>query len=176
MLSEAMLDKIQSPEELRYERKVVVYGMSIHEIESIVKLHPAIFTERHLPRYINNIYFDTYSMSNYFDNVDGLSRRLKVRIRWYGDLLGFIESPVLEFKNKRGLLGGKICFPLKSFCLDNRYSLEKQQEIFMESGIPEIFVEYLKSLRFTLLNRYHRKYFESSDHKFRITIDSGMEY
>ncbi|MGB9940870.1 VTC domain-containing protein [Methanosarcina sp.] len=176
MLSETVLDKMQNPEEFRYERKVVVYGMSMHEVELIVKSHPAIFTERNFPRHINNIYLDTYNMSNYFDNVDGLSRRLKVRIRWYGDLLGFIESPVLEFKTKRGLVGGKICFPLNSFCLDSKYSLEKQQEIFMRSDIPEVFIEYLKSLRFTLLNRYYRKYFESSDHRFRITIDSGMEY
>ena len=176
MLSETMLDKMQNPEEFRYERKVVVYGMNMHEIESIVKSHPAIFIERNFPRFINNIYLDTYNMSNYFDNVDGLSRRLKVRIRWYGNLFGLIESPVLEFKTKRGLVGGKICFPLNSFCLDSKYSLEKQQEIFMRSDIPEVFIEYLKSLQFTLLNRYYRKYFESSDHRFRITIDSGMEY
>lgn len=176
MLSETVLDKMQSSDEFRYERKAVVYGMSIHEIESIVKSHPAIFIERHLPRYINNIYLDTYNMSNYFDNVDGLSKRLKVRVRWYGNLFGFIESPILEFKIKRGLLGGKICFPIHSFCLDSKHSLEKQQEIFIESNIPDVFIEYLKSLRFTLLNRYYRKYFESIDHKFRITIDAGMEY
>jgi len=176
MLSETVLDRMQSPDEFRYERKVVVYGMTMHEVESIVKSHPAIFTERHFPRYINNIYLDTLNMSNYLDNVDGLSTRLKVRVRWYGNLFGFVENPVLEFKTKRGLIGGKICFPLKSFCLDNKYSLEKQQEIFKEANIPEILIEYLKALRFTLLNRYYRKYFESSDHSFRITIDSGMEY
>jgi SPX domain protein involved in polyphosphate accumulation len=176
MLSEAVLDKIQSPDEFRYERKTVVYGMNMHEIESLVKSHPAIFIERHFPRYINNIYLDTYDMSNYFDNVDGLNKRLKVRVRWYGNLFGFIESPILEFKIKRGLLGGKISFPINSFCLDSKFSLEKQQKIFMESNIPDVFVEYLKSLRFALLNRYYRKYFESADHKFRITIDSGIEY
>lgn len=176
MLNETTLINMQSSETLRYERKAVVYGMSIHEIESIVKLHPAIFTEMHFPRYINNIYLDTYSMSNYFDNIDGLNTRLKTRIRWYGDLFGLVKNPVLEFKFKRNLLGGKICFPVNSFCLDNQYSLEKQHQIFMESTIPNIFVEYLKSLRFTLLNRYYRKYFESADHRFRITIDSGMEY
>lgn len=176
MLNETVLNKIQSPEKFRYERKAVVYGMSMHEIESVVKLHPAIFTEIYFPRYINNIYLDTNSMSNYFDNVNGLSTRLKTRIRWYGDLFGLIKNPILEFKIKRNLLGRKICFPVNSFCLDSQYSLEKQQKIFMESDIPDVFIEYLKSLRFTLLNRYHRKYFESADHRFRITIDSGMEY
>ncbi len=176
MLNETLLDNFQKIENFRYERKAVVYGMSIHDIESVVKLHPAIFTELHSPRFINNIYLDTYSMSNYFDNIDGLSKRLKTRIRWYGDLFGVIKSPVLEFKYKRNLLGGKICFPINSFCLDSQYSLEKQHRIFMESDIPDVFVEYLKSLKFTLLNRYYRKYFESADHRFRITIDSGMEY
>lgn len=176
MLNETTLINMQNLEKLRYERKAVVYGMSIREIESVVKLHPAIFTELHFPRYINNIYFDTYSMSNYFDNIDGLNKRLKTRIRWYGNLFGPVKSPVLEFKFKQNLLGGKVCFPINSFCLDGQYSLEKQHRIFMESGIPDVFLEYLKSLKFTLLNRYHRKYFESADHRFRITIDSNMEY
>lgn len=176
MLNEIVHNKIQSSEKFRYERKAVVSGMSMHELESVVKLHPAIFTEVHSPRYINNIYLDTCNMSNYFDNVNGLNKRLKTRIRWYGNLFGLIESPILEFKIKRGFLGEKICFPINSFYLNRKYSLEKQQQIFIESDIPYVFLEYLKSLRFTLLNRYYRKYFESADHRFRITIDSGMEY
>lgn len=45
-------------------------------------------------------------MLAYQDNLIGISDRMKVRIRWYGALLGLIEEPVLELKIKRGFLGG----------------------------------------------------------------------
>ncbi|MFC2060823.1 VTC domain-containing protein, partial [Chloroflexota bacterium] len=128
------------------------------------------------PRFVNNIYFDTVSMSAYYDNLIGISDRLKVRIRWYGDLFGLIEEPVLESKIKRGFLGGKLKFPLASFHLDSGYSLNSQQVIFDEADIPEILRDYLKSLKFAVLNRYFRSYFQSPDGKFRITIDSDMEF
>jgi hypothetical protein len=115
-------------------------------------------------------------MSNYFDNVIGISQRLKVRIRWYGNLFGFIEKPVLELKIKKGFLGGKLRYPLDSFYLGSDYSLKAQQDIFAKSDVPDVLTESLKALRFTLLNRYSRKYFESTDHKFRITIDFDMEF
>lgn len=171
-----MIRDLLNPTNLRYERKFLISGVDRYGIESIVKQHPAIFIERYPERCVNNIYLDTHSMSNYFDNVDGLSERLKVRIRWYGDLFGVVKNPVLELKIKKGFLGGKNIFPLKSFCLNEKYSLNKQQDMFASSDMPNSLIEYLKPLKFALLNRYCRKYYESSDHKFRITIDFNMEF
>ena len=159
----------------RFERKFLVPDLNRYEIESIVKHHPAIFSEIYHQRLINNIYFDTINMSAYFDNLAGIGQRLKVRIRWYGESFGFVEKPVLELKIKRGLLGAKIRYPLASIYLDSKYSLEVQQDIFAKSGVPDVLAEQLKSLRFALLNRYNRKYFESANHKFRVTIDYDME-
>ena len=171
-----MITDILNPASFRYERKFFISELDRYELESIVKLHPAFFSEIHHQRFVNNIYFDTINMSNYLDNVIGISQRLKVRIRWYGDLLGFIEKPVLELKIKKGFLGGKLRFPLDSFCLDSDYSLKVQQDIFAKSGVPDVLSEYLKTSHFALLNRYSRKYFESADHKFRITIDFDMKF
>ena len=41
-------------------------------------------------------------IKNCFNNVDGLKNRVKVRIRWYGDLFGVIEKPVLELCKQAG--------------------------------------------------------------------------
>ncbi|MFC2001747.1 VTC domain-containing protein [Chloroflexota bacterium] len=160
---------------LRYERKFLISELSRFEVEAIVKLHPAIFSEIYQQRFVNNIYFDTINASSFADNVSGVSERLKVRVRWYGDVFGLIEKPILEFKTKKGLTGGKVRFPINSFYLDSNYSLGVQQDSFIKSGIPDILLEYLKPLRFTLLNHYSRKYFESANRKFRITIDFDME-
>lgn len=176
LFGSVMIDDILNPINFRYERKSLIAGINRYEIESIIKTHPAIFMETYPKRYVNNIYFDTNSMSHYFDNIDGIGKRLKVRIRWYGDLFGFINKNALELKIKKNLLGGKKSYPLNSFYFDNNYSFKLQQEIFIKSGLPDGLIEYLKSLHFALLNRYCRKYFVSADHKFRITIDFGMEY
>ena len=92
----------------RYERKFFIDNLTIEKIESIVRLNSFVFSEIYSSRYINNIYFDTYSFSNYFDNVDGLSDRFKVRIRWYGELFGIINEPKLEIKLKKGATRKKI--------------------------------------------------------------------
>lgn len=160
----------------RYERKFFVSGLSKHEIEAIVRQHPAMFSEIYYERNINNIYFDTFDMMNYFHNVDGLSQRMKFRIRWYGEMFGTIEKPVLELKIKEGQLGGKLHYPLDSFYLDDLQTNDKIHKVIASANLPEELKRIIKCLNYTLLNRYTRKYFESADKRFRITIDSHMKY
>lgn len=170
-----MLTDILKPAEYRYERKFFTSELSHHELESIVRLHPAAFSEIYSQRSVNNIYFDTVSMSSYRDSLNGVSQRLKIRVRWYGEQFGLIKEPVLELKIKQGFLGGKLRFPLAAFQLDTNYSLQLQQKVFVESDIPELLKGHLKSVKLVLLNHYQRKYFQSRDGKFRITIDFDMQ-
>lgn len=167
---------LPSPTQFRYERKFVSSFMSRYEVESIIKLHPAMFSEIYHQRFVNNLYLDNPRFSSYFDNEDGVSERVKTRIRWYDDLFGTVTEPYLELKVKKEFLGGKLRFPLKSFCLDEDCSLQALQNVFDGSDLPGLLREQLKSMGFALINRYTRKYFESADHKFRITIDFDLEY
>jgi len=160
----------------RYERKFVVNGTYYAKLEKMIKLHSALFSEIFYPRYINNIYFDNFNYQNFTDNVEGSSDRIKVRIRWYGDLLGFIEKPVLELKIKRATAGRKDSFKLASFTMDDRTNIQSLREVFDKSNLPVHINELVKEVYPTLLNRYHRKYFLSGDKNFRVTIDSELEY
>lgn len=160
----------------RYERKFLVSELTGHEIEAIVKLHPALFSEIYQPRYINNLYFDSFAMKNYFDNVDGVADRIKVRIRWYGDMFGHIEKPILEFKIKKGSLGRKVSFPLQSFFIDENLQLDCIASVFESSDLPEDLRLNLCAVEASLLNRYRRKYFISGDKKYRITIDTELTF
>lgn len=171
-----MIQNLLQISDFRYERKSFITSLSRHEVETLVKGHPAMFLEAYSPRYVNNIYFDTPNMDHYFANVDGVSNRLKVRIRWYGNLFGIVEKPVLELKVKKGMLGGKLQYPLPSFTLNHELSRIKMQESLESATLPENLNEYLKSMNFALLNRYYRKYFISVDNKFRITLDNNLEY
>lgn len=159
----------------RCERKFYIEGLTRKEVETILRFHPAIFKEIYYKRSVNNIYFDSFNLQHYFDNVSGVDKRLKVRIRWYGNLFGFIEKPTLELKLKHNLHAGKLFYPLKPFTLDNSFSIDVIHKIFNESSLHGVLKLRLKELKFSLLNNYNRKYFLSSNSKYRITIDTDMQ-
>ena len=97
----------QPLEEYRYERKFIVERLGDAQIRSLVQLHPAMFVMPYPPRWVNNIYLDTPELANYVDNVDGAVDRRKVRLRWYHGLFEPASQAMLEFKIKRGLVGGR---------------------------------------------------------------------
>ncbi|MEM9648590.1 MAG: VTC domain-containing protein, partial [Bacteroidota bacterium] len=134
------------------------------------------FKEVFYERQVNNIYFDTEGYKFYFDNVDGVANRQKVRIRWYGDTLGKIEKPKLEVKIKTGLVGDKWTFDLVPYLLDNNLNSRSLKEIFSNSKLPRSIMELVKDLKPTLVNSYSRRYFLSADTNFRITLDYAIKY
>ena len=160
----------------RYEHKLVLHDLDVHELEAIVKLHPAMFIERYQPRNINNIYLDNIAMTNYVANVEGNADRRKVRVRWYGDLFGFVKSPTLEFKIKHGLIGTKHSYKLSPFTIDQQFGFDKLTQLFGESDLPDVVRHDLAIQRPTLINRYRRKYFETTDRRFRVTLDYELQY
>ncbi len=162
--------------EYRYERKFFISELTRHEVESIIKLHPAMFSEIFHQRFVNNIYFDSVNLANYFSTVYGDKQRNKVRIRWYGELFGVIEKPILEFKIKNGLLGRKQSYSLNPFVLDSRFDYETLKDVIDQSDIPEIVKVTFSSLHPSLLNRYSRRYFQSKDKNFRITVDNEQSF
>jgi SPX domain protein involved in polyphosphate accumulation len=161
-------------EALRYERKFFVSDYSYADIKQILHFHPSFFREIYQERRINNIYFDSAGMASYYDNLDGNNQRLKVRIRWYGDLFEENKKPVLEYKIKKGLLGTKQFFLLKPFTINEDFSREVIANA--SEDLPKDTRDYLLSLQPTLLNTYQRKYYLSGDGLFRVTVDHHLKY
>lgn len=160
----------------RYERKFKVEGLTKSGFEAMLKTLPQHFSEIYYERFVNNIYLDTPSFKNYRENVDGDRFRKKIRIRWYGDLHGEAEDPILEFKEKNGLLGTKRSYKLKNFRLGIRALNTNLEDLFMKSNLPESVLEELKGYSSALINRYKRKYFQSQFDEYRITLDSNLSY
>jgi SPX domain protein involved in polyphosphate accumulation len=164
----------QTAELYRYERKFLVPSGSSAEMG--IKLNPAVFSPIHYRRTVNNIYLDSPALRLYFMNLQGATARTKVRIRWYGDLLGTLPSPVLEFKTKQGLLGQKASFPLKPLLLDETFAAEFLQTALRGSALPQHVNHLLNGLEPTLVNSYSRTYYQSADRKFRLTLDSRLKF
>ena len=110
---------MQATDHLRCERKFLVSDLSAREIEEAILLHPTIFSPIHHQRFVNNIYFDNLELLSYYENLSGITPRKKVRVRWYGDLMGQIKEPVLEIKRKSGIVGNKIFYPLPRFVFES---------------------------------------------------------
>jgi len=162
--------------EYRYERKFAIDEVSVHEVLGQLTSHPALFAQAYPPRYVNNIYFDSHQMCTYYANMDGLANRLKVRLRWYGDLFGTITNPALEFKLKQGLVGSKKTFAMEDFVLNQNSDISDLAGWFAQADIEPQFARLLHYVHPTLLNRYYRQYYISADGQFRVTIDTELEY
>lgn len=159
----------------RYERKFYIERLDRESAEAILKSHPAIFREIYHERAVNNIYLDSFNLQHYFDNINGVDRRLKIRIRWYGQLFGLIKNPTLELKLKHNLHVGKLLYPLKSFALDDNFSIDIIRNVLNEGPFSDVVRFHLIGLSAPLLNTYSRKYFLSSDSRYRVTVDAGMK-
>ncbi len=160
----------------RFERKFLVSGLRRHEIQAIIRLHPALFSEIYQPRYVHNIYLDTLEFDNYEDNMAGIGRRLKVRIRWYGSLFGEISQPTLELKIKDDLVGTKVSYPLQSFFFEPGFNIKDLRALLQASDLSDILRIQLDSLQASLVNSYLRSYYLSADGKFRVTVDDKMTF
>lgn len=160
----------------RYERKFLVDGPGVEQVRTLVRLHPCLFKQTYPPRHVNNIYLDTVGLENYRDNLSGASERRKVRVRWYGELLGRIDRPVLEFKIRRGAVGSKECYPLAPFVLDGSFGDRTLQEVFDQSALPAPVRAYLADLRAVLLNRYYRWYYATAGGRYRTTVDAHLQF
>jgi SPX domain protein involved in polyphosphate accumulation len=168
---EKVANKRKSPS-YRYERKFHIKNLTKAEVVSLVNLNSSIFNFAFKSRIINNIYFDNFNFKNYFENVEGDTDRIKVRVRWYGELFNEIDRPKLEIKIKNGLLGYKDSMSIKKF--DLKEDLNNIFTCIKDSYLYDIY--NLKSLNPVLMNSYNRSYYISNDKNYRITVDDKQSY
>ena len=158
----------------RYEKKFVIEGMRAADVITVLKTHPAMFSELYPMRYVNNIYLDSPLLSDYYSNVNGYHMRQKVRVRWYHDLLREVSDGVLEFKMKEGEVGTKEQFPFPEFHMEASLSERRFHTIIRNSNLPTEVKYCIRYLEFAILNRYQRWYFATPDKRFRITVDADL--
>jgi len=146
---------------LRYERKFRIAGISFQAVRQVVRLLPWGLLPLFPDRQINNIYFDTPAFDTYYENASGAGQRRKFRLRWYGTGDWSGSDCIFEVKQKDLERGKK-----DRRKIDLRGSLE---EIHKIPGIPS-------SLRAILENSYTRSYFGTANGLFRITIDRNQRF
>ena len=148
----------------RIEKKFV---LGKHEDDSLKKILLINgFTQIFSSREIDSIYLDTENYDFAKDNINGVSKRKKLRFRWYNNDL---NNVYFEEKKKQNFLVeknvNKISTSLKKINLvqnlkDYFYNLNKNYNNF--------------NYRFVLKTNYLRSYWISDDKKIRATIDTDI--
>jgi hypothetical protein len=164
------------PSNPRYERKFVADGFALSDVLALVRRHPAAFREAYPARSVNNLYLDSLEFGDYHDHVNGVANRTKTRVRWYGAWSGPIATPTLEYKHKHGLVSGKTSHGLPPLAMNGRVSRSDLEAAFDCAILPALTRSALHHLQPSLLNRYQRYYFQSADRRFRLTVDSDLQF
>ncbi|MBT4091844.1 MAG: VTC domain-containing protein, partial [Deltaproteobacteria bacterium] len=164
---------VHSNLELRFETKFVTEAENLDSITRWIRGHGAGFRKLHPPRKVHNIYFDTFDLRSYGDNLAGISRRIKSRLRWYGSPELLLESAALEFKNRSNKMGWKTTYPLEN--IDLSASWKKIRRTIL-GQIPDegklVFESFPVA---TIINQYYREYYQSSGGDLRVTVDRSIK-
>jgi len=152
---------------MRYERKYKVEGLERAALEQMILVHPAAFEKPFPDRQINNVYWDTLNWDNARDNLNGVSMRTKIRVRWYGAIEDLIINPVLEIKSRSNQQGDKTLEPLPDCTWHQLLAVVGDR---LQQWFPD------KAYQPALVNTYQRAYYRSMDGRFRLTLDGEMAY
>ena len=158
---------------MRYERKYVINQNEKFRILHLIKNSDLLLKSVFYPRIINSIYYDTESLELYKQNIEGLNKRKKYRVRWYSDK----DFSNLEIKIKNGYLGHKKIYPLGPILKKNgEISFKKIDRNFsnLKKDIKSKLI--FNMLRPNLYVRYKRSYFISKVIDCRLTLDEEIKY
>ena len=121
------------------------------------------FTKHYPDRKISSIYLDTNNYDFARDNINGVSERKKIRIRWYNNDLNNIS---IEEKNKKNFNVWKKI---------NKLNLKFNKQEIIEHLKKKIFDLHLQNnnfnYKFVLKTNYNRSYWILNNKKIRATID-----
>jgi len=157
--------------DLRYERKWVFKNSNYNDILNKALQSKFLFNLQHPKRYVNSIYFDDNNYTSIRENLDGISNREKIRLRWYGKNNFILHNPKLEIKIKKNFLNYKEIFLLKKL---DKLNLKKTNHVkLINYEINNIIKK--KLLFANITTHYERLYLISSNKKIRATIDYNLK-
>jgi len=131
-------------------------------------------------RYVNSIYLDSFNSLNYQENLTGLSKRSKARLRWYSDSpfseISRSTDIFFEIKIRTNLFGDKLIhkinFPEDSISCDSNSMMN-----YLRQTLPVTFLPYIDHCSiFSLGVSFEREYYETFTKKIRATIDKNIKF
>ena len=151
--------------ESRIEKKFVLGKYKVDFLTRFLLING--FTKHFAKRIINSIYLDTINYDFAKDNINGVSERKKIRLRWYDDNLNKI---FIEQKNKKNFKVWKNIEEIKPTNI--KKNLIKNLEDYFKNNNFSKLVNF--NYNFVLKTNYKRSYWISDDKNIRATIDTDI--
>jgi len=159
---------------MRYELKLVCQESAYDRVRMALRLQREGIGVLYPPRRVHSLYLDTVFRRAVEENLAGISRREKLRFRWYGEACDTVRG-VLECKVRENMLGWK-------------HSIAVEEPIRVEGSHRRTFVERLATavhdegwrhrLRHGLEPAqwvsYLRDYLATADRSVRLTVDREL--
>lgn len=159
----------------RYEQKYPLSPAELLEVRWWQRAHGHGFERAYPSRDVNNVYFDSPDWDGYADNLGGITRRAKCRLRWYGGIED-AEAVTFEVKHRRNAVGGKrqqslggrdlglASLPIGGLYRRLRPLLQGDLRLWLDQAHRPV-----------LYNRYRREYY-ATPAGIRMTIDTGIAH
>lgn len=152
----------------RFERKWIFRSNNSLALINALIRSSLFFRTQYPKRNVNSIYFDTYNFTSIRQNLDGISDKKKIRIRWYGNRNIMID-PVIEIKTKKGFETKKESSSIKQLDSVKLSDLEIIKEKLNKK------MKTKKIINPILTTNYEREYFVSLNGKVRATVDYNLK-
>ena len=155
----------------RFERKWLFRSNNYLAMINSLLRSKLFFRTQYPLRKVNSIYFDTQDYVSIRQNLDGVSNKKKIRIRWYGNK-NIINKPIIEIKSKKGFETKKESISIKELNNLNLLNLDNLKTI---QEILNFKLKQKKVIYPVLTTHYEREYFISLNGKIRATIDYNLK-
>ena len=152
----------------RFERKWIFRNNNFNTLVNALIRSNLFFRTQYPSRIVNSIYFDTNNYLSIRQNLDGVSNKKKIRLRWYGKR-DIILNPVIEIKSKKGFETKKETIKIKELDNIKLYELDKIKEQLNKK------LKSKKIINPILSTHYNREYFISLNRKIRATVDYNLK-
>ncbi len=152
----------------RFERKWIFKSNNFLSLINALIRSNLFFRNQYPARKVNSVYFDTSKYSSIRQNLDGVSEKKKIRIRWYGNK-DIITNPVIEIKSKKGFETKKESIKIKELNKIKLFDLKKIKENLNTK------LKLKKTVNPVLTTHYKREYFISLNGKIRATVDYNLQ-
>ncbi|MEW6995268.1 polyphosphate polymerase domain-containing protein [Colwelliaceae bacterium MEBiC 14330] len=157
----------------RYEVKIPI-PLNRYEIVKLwLNNHGLLFKPHHPPRWVNSLYLDMQNLASFEENLSGISKRKKIRIRWYHELTQ-AENATLEFKHRQAGKGYKISYQTDLDLSQQPFHWPKVLKQCYADLPAEGKIKWGNEQYPVLICRYLREYYLSSCKRIRATFDQNI--
>ena len=155
----------------RFERKWIFKSENYLALINSLLRSELFFTNQYPQRKVNSIYFDDLNCSAIRENLDGVSNKKKIRVRWYGEK-NKLSKPQLEIKSKKGSETSK-----KNYLINELNNLKfiDYKNLDKINNMVNNKIKSKKIIKPLLSTHYDRQYFISNDYKIRATVDYNLQ-